>query len=163
MFITAIDPGPEQSAYVIYDTVKKLPLEWAKLPNASTSGLDIRSVLEDPIKTYKVVIEMVGCYGMPVGREIFETCVWIGRFIELAEKHRRKVVRIERGDIKLHICNSKRAKDSNIIQAIKDRYGGNKLAKGHIQKKGPLYGFKADCWQALAVALTYADLHVEEL
>ena len=29
---------------------------------------------------------MVACYGMPVGKEVFDTCIWIGRFIQEADE-----------------------------------------------------------------------------
>ena len=64
-----------------------------------------------------------------------------------------KVERLYRKDIKLHLCNSVKAKDSNIIQALKDRFGD----KGTAKKKGYFYGFSKDIWQAMAVGVTYLD------
>lgn len=65
--------------------------------------------------------------------------------------------RIFRRDIKLHLCNSVRAKDANIRQALIDRYGGKEKAIGKKKSPGPLYGIKSHMWAALALAVTYHD------
>ena len=70
-----------------------------------------------------LVIEMIASYGMPVGKEVFETCVWIGRFKELAIIRNIKVEYIYRKDEKMNLCQSMKAKDSNIRQALIDRFG----------------------------------------
>ena len=102
-----------------------------------------------------MALEMIASYGMPVGKEVFETCLWIGRFQE-AWLHRGGRVRlIYRRDVKLFHCQDSRAKDANIRAALIDRYGPSKeIAIGVKAKQGPLYGIKADEWSALAVALT---------
>jgi hypothetical protein len=102
-----------------------------------------------------LVVEMVACYGMPVGREVFDTCVWIGRFIEAWGRPHSTLYR---STVKLHLCGQTRAKDANVRQALIDRFGpGREKAIGTKAKKGPLYGVKADVWQALALAVTFAD------
>ena len=70
-----------------------------------------------------LVIEMVASYGMPVGETVFETCVWIGKFMQIAEDRKKKVNKVYRKDEKMNICNSMKAKDSNIRQALIDRFG----------------------------------------
>jgi len=98
---------------------------------------------------------MIASYGMPVGATIFETCFWIGRF---REAWRGPCVRLTRNRVKQHICHSARAKDSNIRQALIDRYGpGKERAIGRKAMPGPLYGVKSDLWAALAVGLTFLD------
>ena len=105
-------------------------------------------------KIDKLVIEMIASYGMPVGKEVFETCVWIGRFVELARLQNIDVEYIYRKDEKMNICHSMKAKDSNIRQALIDRFG----PVGTKKNPGWFYGFKADIWSAYAIGVTYLDM-----
>ena len=103
---------------------------------------------------------MVASYGMPVGREVFETCVWIGRFAEiLARTTGREPRLVCRRDVKLHHCHSPRANDATIRQALVDRfaYGQPNHGKGTKKQPGWFYGFHADIWQAYALAVATAD------
>lgn len=139
MRVFAIDPGTIESGYVIFENGKIID-----------SGVEVNEILRDSLKIrdYDVLaLEMVACYGMPVGKEVFETCLWIGRFIECSK---RKHKLIERRDVKLHLCGNVRAKDGNIRQAIIDKLG----PKGTKKEPGPTYGISSHAWQALALALT---------
>jgi len=106
-----------------------------------------------------VVLEKVACYGMAVGETIFETVFWSGRFIQklidLKSEWGEEVHwdRIERREVKLHLCGTMKAKDANIRQALIDRFG----EPGKKKSQGVLYGIKADQWAALAVGVTYAE------
>ncbi len=104
-----------------------------------------------------VVCEWVECMGMPVGKTTFETVYWIGKFSE----HANPFHRITRGEVKLHLCGTARAKDANVRQALLDRFpstGGGKTPQVGIKAKpGPLYGIRTHLWSALAVAVTYAE------
>jgi hypothetical protein len=148
--ILAIDPGNEQSAFCCLDDGK--PTDAWKVPNHELLA-GLRNVFNpgEPL-----AIEMVASYGMAVGREVFETCVWIGRFAEAWECRGGDVEFIFRKDVKLHLCETVRANDANIRAAIIDRYGpGKEKAIGTKKAPGPLFGIKGDEWSALAVALTY--------
>jgi hypothetical protein len=143
MKILAIDPGPEQSAFVLWDGRVE---QAGMLSNDAMS----RTVYCYASRGDVVAIEMVACYGMPVGAETFETCVWIGRFTERAAA---KVAYVYRKDVKLHLCQSMRAKDANIRQALIDKHG----PVGTKKNPGPLYGVSGHLWAALAVADYAAD------
>lgn len=66
---------------------------------------------------------MVASYGMAVGKTVFDTCVWIGRFTELAKLQNIEVEYIYRKEEKINLCKSMKAKDSNIRQSLIDRFG----------------------------------------
>lgn len=155
MKLLAIDPGNVESAYVLYDTETKLPILWEKIPNA-----DVLSTIEcsDADQLY---LEMIASYGMPVGATVFETCIMIGRCIECWSRtgfrDDLEAHFIYRREVKLHLCNSAKAKDANVRQALIDRYGGKEKAIGKKATPGVLYGMKADCWAALGVAVTAAE------
>ena len=99
-----------------------------------------------------LVIEQIASYGMAVGAEVFETCVWTGRFWQAWPA---RTERIRRVTVKSHLCRAANAKDANVRQALIDRFGGPAC----IKKGGSLYKVKGDEWAALAVAVTWADLH----
>jgi len=156
--ILAIDPGNEQSAYVLLDKDLK-PIEFGIEKNGFIKHYITSTAREGKVKYF--VIEMVASYGMAVGKEVFETVFWIGRFWEharLVERHR-----IYRKDVKSNLCHDSRAKDGNIAQALIDRfaYGVSNKGKGTKKEPGWFFGFKADIWQAYAVGVTFADLRLK--
>lgn len=149
--ILAIDPGTTLSAYVVYDGERII--EKGHVENDEM--LSIVERLSNDYGVTRLAVEMVACYGMAVGREVFETCVWIGRFIEA---WRRDYSYVYRKDVKMHLCNSTRAKDANVRQALLDRFGRTRQeAVGTKKAPGPLYGVAKDIWAALGVAVTFSE------
>lgn len=153
MRLVAIDPGNELSAYVEYRSGDVAA--FGKIPNLELLG--ILSAYGASENRYALAIESIASYGMAVGATVFETCVWSGRFMQrwIDVTGGAAPIRVYRRDVKLHLCNTSRAKDANVRQAIIDRYGpGREKAVGRKASPGPLYGVKADVWQAIAVAIT---------
>lgn len=150
--VLAIDPGTTQSAYVAYldgGILGKGIIENNRMLEMLKSGLN-QFVIND------LAIEMVASYGMPVGKTVFETVLWTGRFIEAWGRDHTLVYR---KDVKMHLCGATRAKDSNIRQAIMDKYGSTREAAiGRKAEPGPLYGVKSDEWAALGVAITFDEM-----
>ena len=150
MKVLAIDPGNRQSAWCMIDGETLKPLSFGKEENQVV----LTSVQQ---RSYdSIVIERVASYGMAVGRDVFETCEWVGRFTQAARVPPDYVYRQEE---KLHICADSRAKDTNIRRALIDRFAQHDLKNGKGTKKNPdwFYGFSADVWQAYAVAVTYVE------
>lgn len=152
--IYAIDPGPEQSGYCLYVPDHQRVLSAGVKPNQQ-----VRSYLMSVDHTH-VAIEMIASYGMPVGREVFETCVWIGQFKEACGRP-DDVLLVYRKDVKLHLCGTTKAKDANVRQALIDMFpatGGGKVGQiGTKGNPGPLYGVSTHAWPALGVAITAED------
>src|SRR5579872_18085 len=118
--ILAIDPGPTESAWVLWDGTR-LDV-FAKEPN----GTVLEKVRQFSGKTAACVIEQIASFGMTVGAEVFETVYWSGRFAEAYGAGRAH--RIPRLAVKLHVCHDSRAKDGNIRQALIDQFGGKDRA-----------------------------------
>ena len=160
-YILGIDPGNEQSAYALVDADTLRPVSFAKMENELMYCHMVDAIRALELCSYQdlhVAIEMIASYGMPVGAEVFETCVWIGHLEERLKDF--PVARIFRRDEKLTICGSPRANDANIIQALTDRFAPGQPNHGKGTKKAPgfFYGFRKDIWQAFAVAVTYHDM-----
>jgi len=150
MKIVALDPGPVETSMVVWDGSRVLRSEHS--PNYQIK----KSIRNMTGADYDfMVCEMIASYGMSVGKEVFETCVWIGRFRESVDFGFRLAYR---KDIKMHLCGSMRAKDGNIRQALIDKHG----VVGTKKNPGPLFGISKHKWAALAVA-DYAFENVEAL
>ncbi len=154
MIVLAIDPGNIESAYTLMNDHYEI-FQFGKIGNE-----EMLSVIKDTMPDV-VVIEMVASYGMAVGKEVFETCVWVGRFLQASEVETKLIYR---KDVKMNLCGQTRAKDSNIRQALIDRFAKHDFKNGKGTKKNPdwFYGFKADIWQAYAVGVTYIDSELEK-
>lgn len=143
MTVLAIDPGTTDSAYVVW-TEGRIFAAGIE-PNETLLRMLQFKEIADLDDTDVCAIEMIASYGMPVGKEVFETCVWIGRFFERCRPQPRLVYR---KDVKLHHCLNPRAKDANINQALRDKYGD----KGTKANPGITYGLKSHLWAAFALA-----------
>lgn len=145
MIVLAIDPGTTESGVVLYGERVISAGQW--------DNHKLRAALRNfEFASATIAIEMIESFGMPVGREVFETVLWIGRFME-ASGQPNEVRLVYRRDIKLHLCGSPRAKDANIRQALIDRLG----APGTKKKPGPTYGISVHLWSALAIAIYTQD------
>jgi len=173
--IFAIDPGPTRSAYLIAAPGSPLAIvEYGYEPN-----LALLARLLDCEREHELVIEEVEHYGLPAGRDVFQTVRWSGRFEQAWQPGFVRYV--PRRAVKLELCGSPRANDGTVRQAVIDRFGGDEVAIGGVQCRlchgsgtrgrgkakaacerchgekpaaGPLKGIANDVWSALALALT---------
>lgn len=154
--LIAIDPGTEKSGWCVFDGA--VVAASGVMSNAEMLTYLQRKHFE--INGHGLAIEMIASYGMPVGREVFETCLWIGRFIQ-AWHQPETVQLIYRRDVKTHLCGTAKAKDANVRRALLDRFprlGGGKTPQvGTKAAPGPLYGVSTHAWSALAVAMLVTD------
>lgn len=145
MSILAIDPGPEESGWCVWESARVTCC-------AQGSNLKLLALIQ--VATFdQLAIEMVAGMGLTVGQSVFETCRWIGRF-QQGWRDPEAVLLIPRHRIKLHLCGSMQAKDKNIRQRLIDLIG----PQGVKRAPGPTYGVSGHGWSALAVAATAAGL-----
>lgn len=148
--ILAIDPGTTKSGWCLYQDEVVL-----------RSGVDdnekVRAMLLNARNAgWMLAIEWIESFGMAVGKDVFITVRWIGRFMECTQNP-DAVMLIPRKEVKMLLCGSMKAKDANIRQALLDRFpasGGGKTPQvGTKSAPGPLYGVSSHAWSALAVAV----------
>lgn len=152
--LMAIDPGTFESAWVKF--VGGAIVTYGKDRNETV----LRKLLMYGGPGAQVVCEEIESYGMPVGREVFTTVRWCGRF-EQAFLGSSPAVDHEcwhylpRRAVKLELCESHKANDASIRTRLIDLYGGKERAIGKKATPGPLYGISGDVWAALAVGITH--------
>lgn len=152
MRVLALDPGTVQTGFVEWDGAEL----WGSgvLPNDEMLQRVVASDAD------RLALEMVASYGMAVGREVFETCVWIGRFQQSWHAPADAML-VYRAEVKMHLCGNTKAKDTNIRQAMLDlfpRTGGGKTPQvGTKNQPGPLFGVSSHAWPALGVAMVVME------
>ena len=156
MTVIGIDPGPESSAYVIWDGERII--EHGDAPNQ-----DLLAALEDPVRSFDVIppshcaIEQMRGFGIMASDGMFDTCAWSGRFLQAFGEER--TTWMPRKAVAKHVCGSSGiSHDKFIREALLTRFGG-KDAIGSKKAPGPLYGIAGHKWAALAVAVTWLDQH----
>jgi hypothetical protein len=133
-----------------------------KIPNDEFLRLCRNTVAHFPGETVIVYLEKIVSYNAKIGKTTLETVELCGRIKEIFETRGIKVVDVPRREVKkfwLKKGEKKKYKtaDANIREEILKRFGGKEKAIGRKKSPGILYGFHADEWQALAIALMYVD------
>jgi len=155
-----IDPGPTQSAFLIWNGQEILQMGiW--------DNKDLMQLLDIDDVTFEfetgipdaLIIEKIVNMGMPaVGDSIFETAYWSGIFAHAYGVN--YTVRIPQRDVRMHLCGSMRAKPANIRQALINRFEPDleprQRCKGFLKEVGKADDHK---WAALALAVTWWDQH----
>ena len=171
MIVLGIDPGPVESAGVLYDTEAKTVrmepgivgnselLAWIKSENSlCLIGLG-HLVIEMP-HTYALTPKRnkkTGKYrSAQLNQNTYEMTYWVGRFVEA---YAGGFARLFRRDICRHLCGPKLLKGKAPYNAAVAQWFGVTVgsAKGTQKAPGPLYGIKSHMWDALAVAITWAE------
>ena len=140
--IVAIDPGNVQSAIIEWDGAQILN---AQILMNNDLLWDLQSMPPG-----RLVIEQIRCYGMPIGKTTIDTVFWSGRFVEAWTG---EFFLIPRMAVKMHLCHTSRAKDSNIRQALIDRFGKPSTKKepneiyGGFKISNDLWAYPREAWK----------------
>ena len=158
--ILAIDVGTIDSGYAImrFDKNDIKLLSFGKIANEALMQI----IKNDDYD--QLVYEQFQSFGMAVGESTIESILWNGRLIQAAMDRGIPVDRIYRKEEKLCLCNTLRAKDANIRQALIDRYAKTDKKNGKGTKKEPdvFFGVKKDVWSAIAVGVTWREKEEEK-
>ena len=157
-YIIGIDPGTTESAFCLMEALTYKPLFFRKEKNKAM-WLDVFEAAQLVDWNVDFVIEKMKSYGNPVGDDVLDTCIWIGQMKDRIEGTGKDCHFVFRMEEKMNLCHNPRAGDSMIRHALIDRFakGVPNLGKGSKKEPGWFYGFKADVWQAYAIAVTYRD------
>jgi len=158
MNVIGIDPGPERSAFALWDGEHFIDQGW---PDNET----LLSHIKGSRNPGHMIVEKVVHYGKrPVGADVFETAYWTGRFIQAWLDRlttQRTASRISFSETAIHHCRTTRVDSAVIRQALIDRFGpGDRKAIGLKAHPGPLYGMKGEGghkYDAAAIALVAWD------
>lgn len=140
--IFGVDPGTTESGWCQFDG--KRVVQCGVFPNEL-----MREWISESGAQF-LAIEMVDSYGMPVGKEVFQTVLWTGRF-QQSWRDPNAVRLIYRRDVTKYLLPPPKKQykfataDANIRAALISRLGEDGTVRA---------GVKSHAWAALAVAVT---------
>lgn len=140
--VLAIDPGTHESGFAVFVKNGGL-LSSGVLPNAEILDLIGKSDAD------LLAIERIVSYGMAVGQETFDTCIWTGRMMQRWPCP-DEVFLVERKAVKKHVCGKASVGDPEVRASLIKLLG----PQGTKASPGPTYGVKSHAWAALGVAVT---------
>jgi hypothetical protein len=147
VFVVGIDPGDTQSAYAVVDANYEV-VEADKVENE-----DLALFLKCTLVDTHVVVEGIQSYGMPVGRNVFDTCYQIGRILQICDDLGLPWTIYNRPEYTKAICGVQKINDSVLRQALLLRFGGDKKGEPLNKLKG-----STDKRSAFAIAAYHLDV-----
>lgn len=145
MMVLGLDPGTTETGiclvgggYDIYDS--------AKIPS-----IDVTHYIRQSPPSV-VCCESIQAYGMAVGREVFETCFWIGEYRQVCRQVGVPFVLYPRPEYARAIAGVQKVTDSVLRQALLLRFGGDKKGQPLFKLKG-----STDQRSAYAIAVYHLD------
>lgn len=156
MLILGIDPGPNDSGYVIWDAEGEVIKKAEHVLNHEILPAFRNLSIESGISV--IAIEDPQAQKRPASVDFIETCKWVGRFQEAIERQIgyhdwAKLVLIPYRDVSAYFCKIVNAKEKFVKNALISRYGD----PGKKKTPGKLYGITGHCLSALAVAVVAGD------
>ena len=164
-YILSIDPSCKHSAFTLIDMDSLAIMSMGFLEEKDILNLigNIQELYGEN-HIYHLAVETIQNLGCIVGREVFDTCILIGKILERAESTKKyhNIVKIYRSEEKLNLCGTTKTNDVGIKNSLIQRFAKDVPNYGKGTKKSPgwFYGVKADIWQAYAIGITYYDLYI---
>lgn len=155
MSLLAIDPGTTESAYVVFEPYGRKAVGFGYALNDEVLKIIETNHYEEAVDIF---IEEVRCYGMAVGRDVFETVKWTGRFAQAAIDSGHRVHWIGRKEVLMHLNGRTTASKAEVYAGLRDWFGvTEKQAKGTVLHPGPMYGMNVHIRDALALAILASE------
>lgn len=175
MRILAIDPGTTKTAYCMM-TEEPAVISAADVDNE----IVLRLVEEgdyDQMTIECMEARNLSSAGQAIGKSTYETCIWIGRYIQAATRRNKPITRIYRSEERSLLVPTKKNKlpplpagignttDAKIRASLIARFARHdkKNGKGTKNNKDMFYGFQGDMWAAFAVGVTFLDKQRKEV
>ena len=174
MQILAIDPGTTRTAYCMMTEAPSV------ISAADVENEIVLRLVEDRDYDQMVVECMearnLSAAGQAIGQSTYETCIWIGRFIQAAAIRGKPVARVYRSEERSLLVPTKKNKlpqppkgtgsttDAKIRATLIALFAKHdkKNGKGTRRNKDMFYGFQGDMWAAFAVGYTYLEKQKRE-
>lgn len=122
-----IDPGTTRSGYVILEADDGLPVlkQYGKVDNNEILDLLQQEAQEGDA----FCIEKIVSYGGKVGSTTLDTCVWSGRFIQVAFQRNMVVVSLSRKTVVASLTGNATHGDKHVRAALVEMLGEEYVAK----------------------------------